>query len=220
MLRKKINVPAGKRLKDQTGLYTYVGPREVVVHSKLKLEATYTDGTAWEYMSDTPKKKIPEAPKKIVFPVFKGFSVDENTDTSKGFSLGTLTATDEDSGETFKYSIVSGFDASSFSIGGANKNELVISNGILNFETKSKYSVKVRVTDSGGNIYDETLTVNVNNLNEKPTGIEVTPVEPKSKSEEKLDVSNESVSPTKISNSSLRTENSTSQRKTPERDKN
>ncbi len=99
------------------------------------------------------------------------FAVDENTDTSSGFSLGTLTATDEDGGETFSYSIAGGVDAAVFSVGGAGSDELMITDGVLDFETKSSYSVIVRVTDSGGNTYDETLTVSVNDLNETPTDI-------------------------------------------------
>jgi len=57
-MAKKIYVPAGKTLKDVKGLYTYVGPREVIKHSKLRLEPTFTDGTPWEYMSDTPVKNV------------------------------------------------------------------------------------------------------------------------------------------------------------------
>ncbi len=99
------------------------------------------------------------------------FAVDENTDTTAGFSLGTLIATDPDSGETFTYSVVGGADAGLFSIGGASSDELILTNGVLDFETKPSYSVTVRVTDSGGLTYDETLTVTVNNLNETPTDI-------------------------------------------------
>ncbi len=99
------------------------------------------------------------------------FAVDENTDTTSGFSVGTLTASDQDSGETFTYSIVGGADAGLFTIGGASSDELILTNGILDFETKPAYSVTVRVTDSGGLTYDETLTVTVNDLNETPTDI-------------------------------------------------
>ncbi len=74
-------------------------------------------------------------------------------------------------GETFSYSIIGGADAASFSIGGAGSDELILTDGVLDFETQSSYSVIVRVTDSGGNTYDETLTVNVNDLNETPTDI-------------------------------------------------
>ena len=96
------------------------------------------------------------------------FSVDENTDTSGGYSVGTLSTTDEDNAETFSYSIVGGADAGVFSIGGAGSDELILSDGTLDFEGQSSYSVTVRVTDGGGNSYDETLTVGVNDLNEAP----------------------------------------------------
>ena len=41
----------------------------------------------------------------------------------------------------------------------------------LDFESQGSYSVIVRVTDSGGLTYDETLTVAVNAFNEAPTAI-------------------------------------------------
>ena len=58
---------------------------------------------------------------------------------------------DPDSGETFSYSIQGGVDAANFSIGGALNDELILTDGVLDFETKSSYTVTVRVTDSGGN---------------------------------------------------------------------
>ena len=79
-------------------------------------------------------------------------------------SVGTLAASDVDVGETFTYTIVGGADASLFSVGGAGSDELILTNGILDFETKPSYSVTVRVTDAGGLTYDETLTVTVNDL--------------------------------------------------------
>ena len=82
-----------------------------------------------------------------------------------------LTATDEDSPETFTYSILAGGDGALFTIGGAGSDELILDDGVLDFETKNSYSVNLRVTDSGLNTYDETLTVNVNDLNETPTDI-------------------------------------------------
>ncbi len=100
------------------------------------------------------------------------FNIDENTDTTGGHSLGSLSATDQDTGETFSYSIQPGGDGALFSIGGAGSNELILDDGVLDFETKPSYTVNVRVTDSGGLTYDETLTVNVNDINESSvTGI-------------------------------------------------
>ncbi len=78
------------------------------------------------------------------------FAVDELVDTSSGYSVGTLTTTDPDVGDTFTYSIVGGADALKFSIGGGSSDELILTDGTLDFETKSSYSVTVRTTDSGG----------------------------------------------------------------------
>ncbi len=99
------------------------------------------------------------------------FSVDENTDTTGGFSLGALTTTDPDSGETFTYAILPGADSALFSIGGAGFDELILDDGLLDAESKASYTVAVQVTDSTSNTYAETLTVTVNDLNESPTDI-------------------------------------------------
>ncbi|TWU36173.1 Cadherin domain protein [Novipirellula artificiosorum] len=90
---------------------------------------------------------------------------DENTDTTLGVSVGTLLATDADAGDTFTWSIVSGADQTKFSIGGSG-DQLVLMDGFLDYESKSSYSVTVRVTDSAGNAFDEALTINVNDLND------------------------------------------------------
>jgi Tfp pilus assembly protein FimT len=94
-----------------------------------------------------------------------GFAVDETTNTTGGYSLGTLSTTDPDSPESFSYSIVGGADAANFSIGGAGLDELVLDDGVLDFASKPSYTVIVRVTDSGANTHDQTITVNVNDLN-------------------------------------------------------
>ena len=95
-------------------------------------------------------------------------AVNENIDTSSGYSIGTLTTTDPDTGDTATYSIVGGVDQASFSIGGAGSDELILTAGILDYETKSSYEVTVRVTDSGSLTYEETFTISVNDLNEAP----------------------------------------------------
>lgn len=101
------------------------------------------------------------------------FNVDENTNTSLGFSFGAVTVTDADSidpTEIVNWSIVPGVgDASLFSIGGLNNDELILNDGVLDFETKSIYTVTVRATDSGGLTYDEQIMVAVDDVNELPT---------------------------------------------------
>ncbi len=91
-------------------------------------------------------------------------SVNENTDTTGGYSVGTLTSTDADGGDSHSYVIVGGADMGVFSIGGAGLDELILTDGTLDFETKNSYEVIVRTTDNGSpNLsYDETLTITVN----------------------------------------------------------
>ena len=95
-------------------------------------------------------------------------SVAENTDTSSGFSVGTLSSTDVDAGEAFGYSVVGGVDAGVFSIGGGSLNELILTDGVLDFESKPSYAVTVRTTDSGGLTHDQALIISVTDQNETP----------------------------------------------------
>ena len=88
-------------------------------------------------------------------------AVPENTDTSSGHSVGSLTTTDEDSGDSASYSIVGGADSAVFNIGGAGSDELILSDGVLDHEAQASYEVTVRVTDGDLNTYDQTFTVTV-----------------------------------------------------------
>ncbi len=90
-------------------------------------------------------------------------SVMENA--TAGTVIGTLAATDADSGETLTYSIV-----------GANTNFEVVGNQLrvrtganLNFEAAPQHTLTVRVTDSANNTRDQLVTINVVNVNEAPT---------------------------------------------------
>jgi hypothetical protein len=89
-------------------------------------------------------------------------SLNDNTDTTTGVEVGTLTATDSDSCDKHSYSIVSSADSAKFSIGGSDADRLILTNGVLTYTNKSSYTVIVRVTDFFGKTYDQTLTVTVN----------------------------------------------------------
>jgi VCBS repeat-containing protein len=87
-----------------------------------------------------------------------------------GTSIGTLTSTDSDAGNTHTYSIVSvdgNTNAAPFSISG---NSLRVANA-LDFETKASYVVRIRTTDQGGLTFEQNLTITVTNVNEAPTAI-------------------------------------------------
>lgn len=83
-------------------------------------------------------------------------------------SVGTLTTTDADAGDTHTYQILSidGDPAGTeFSIGGISSDEL-IQEEPFDYEIKTSYDVAIRTTDSSGVSYDETITIFVNDLND------------------------------------------------------
>ena len=95
-------------------------------------------------------------------------SVAENA--ASGTTVATLGATDIDAGETFTYTLVSGTgdtDNASFAITGSTLSTAAV----FDFETKSSYSVRVRVTDAGGLTFEKEFTITVTNVNEAPTAL-------------------------------------------------
>ena len=100
-------------------------------------------------------------------------SILEKVDTSGGYVVGTLSATDVDTCDKFSFSIVGGADMASFSINPA-ANTLILTAGVLNHITKPSFAVTVRVTDFFGLMFDQPLTVNVLNVNDAPAGTNAT----------------------------------------------
>jgi hypothetical protein len=95
-------------------------------------------------------------------------SVDENAGV--GATIGTLSTTDPDAGDTFTYSLVSGAgsaDNASFTIAG---DQLKAASD-FNFEAKSSYAIRVRSTDRGGAFREETGTITINDVNDAPSDI-------------------------------------------------
>jgi len=95
-------------------------------------------------------------------------SIAENNATNA--TVGTLSSTDPDTGDTHTYTLVSGTgstDNAAFNISG---NSLRAS-AALDFETKSSYSIRIRTTDAGGLSFDKEFTVTITNVNEAPTNI-------------------------------------------------
>ena len=87
-----------------------------------------------------------------------------------GTTIGTLSTTDIDAGQTHIYALVSGMgstDNSSFSIAGSN----LIANFSADFENKSSYSIRLRTTDNLGCTYEQAFTIIVKDVNDAPTGV-------------------------------------------------
>ena len=88
-------------------------------------------------------------------------TIDENVNTAGGSVIGTLSTSDATVCDSHVYSVTGGADAANFSITG---NQLRLDDGVLDFETKSSYSVQVTSTDFYGQTTSQTLTVNVNDI--------------------------------------------------------
>ncbi len=77
-----------------------------------------------------------------------------------GTTVGTLSATDADAGNTFTYSLVAG-------TGSADNGSFTIAGSALKtaasfvYATKNSYSIRVRVTDQGGLTYEKVFTISV-----------------------------------------------------------
>ena len=128
-----------------------------------------SDGTnSFEKQFTITATDVNEAPTNISL---DNSSVAENQPS--GTTVGNFSATDPDAGDTASYSFVSGTgsdDNGSFTITG-NTLKTAAS---FDFETKSSYSIRVAVTDSGSLTYEKQFTISVTNVNEDPTAVDDT----------------------------------------------
>jgi Nidogen-like/CARDB/Cadherin domain len=88
-------------------------------------------------------------------------SVDENS--ANATVIGTLSTTDPDATDSHVYTLLD--DASGrFAING---NQLVVANGaLLDYENISSHNITIRARDTGNLTYDQTFTININNVPE------------------------------------------------------
>lgn len=99
-------------------------------------------------------------------------SINENVIANT--TVGTLATTDPDLGNTFTYTVVSVDGDTTSTAFNINGNSLRITNS-PDYETKNSYSVRIRTTDQGGLYYKKTFTITINDRNETPTDITLTP---------------------------------------------
>ncbi|MFB6456848.1 cadherin domain-containing protein [Chitinophaga sp. Hz27] len=97
-------------------------------------------------------------------------SIAENKPT--GTVIGSFSATDPDAGSSFTYTLVAGNgsnDNNAFTISGNNLQAAAS----FDFETKSQYTIRVRVTDNGGLSLENIFIINVTDINEAPTNLTI-----------------------------------------------
>ena len=85
--------------------------------------------------------------------------------------VGTLSATDVDSGDSFTFSLLD--DAGGrFKLSQTGAQLLVDNGNLLDFETNTSHTVTVQVTDSGGLSFTQDVDISINDVNEDPIRFE------------------------------------------------
>lgn len=92
-----------------------------------------------------------------------------------GTSVGLFSATDDDVGQSYTYTLITGTgdaDNDAFSISG---NELTIDEDV-DYETQTSYSIRVEVTDDAGGEYDQVLVISVVDIDDtSPVVVSLSP---------------------------------------------
>ncbi|WP_109832643.1 BspA family leucine-rich repeat surface protein [Reichenbachiella versicolor] len=99
-------------------------------------------------------------------------SIDENKSINS--TVGKFSSTDPDTGDKHTYTLVTGTgstDNASFKIVGDELQTLAV----FDHETKSSYSIRVKSIDDGtGNLsFEKVFTININDVNDKPSDISI-----------------------------------------------
>ncbi len=96
-------------------------------------------------------------------------TVDENQPA--GTAVGTLTATDPDSGDSHTFNLVAGAGDSGnvyFSIAGGTLQTAAM----FDYETQTSYSIRVQTSDGNGGTYEEVFTIFVQDLDDDPPDVD------------------------------------------------
>ena len=86
-----------------------------------------------------------------------------------GTVVGTVAAYDLEAGAILSYSLTGDVTGGRFAIN-ASTGAITVA-GSLNFEGTSAWPVTVRAADQYGHVFDKAFTINVTDVNERPTGI-------------------------------------------------
>ena len=96
---------------------------------------------------------------------YYSFSVPE--DTAEGASVGAVSATDPDEGDTLSYSITAGNEDGKFAIN-SSTGEITVA-GALDYETAPSYTLTVQAGDGTGGSATAWVTVTVTDVEESPS---------------------------------------------------
>ncbi|MHC4996542.1 MAG: cadherin domain-containing protein, partial [Planctomycetota bacterium] len=111
-------------------------------------------GIAWTLAEDNSPPQIAD----------QSFTIDENS--TLGYEVGTVVATDPDVGDSLTYAITGGNGSGAFAID--DNGLLTVANGgPIDFEQNPSFALTVEVTDTAGVSGSATVTVDLNDLNDE-----------------------------------------------------
>ncbi len=93
-------------------------------------------------------------------------SVNENA--SDDTSIDVIIAEDLNTADTHNFTITSQEHTGAFSIGSTSGEITVADASQLDYETDSSHNITIEATDSGGLTYSETISIDIQNINEAP----------------------------------------------------
>ncbi|MDQ5826753.1 MAG: cadherin domain-containing protein [Chloroflexota bacterium] len=131
----------------------------------IRVQTNDGKGGIYEKQFTITATNVNEAPTDIAL---SNSSVAENQ--AAGTTVGNLSTTDPDAGNTHTYALVAGAgdaDNASFQVAGAALQTAAS----FNYEGKSSYTVRVRSTDAGGLNTEKAFSISVTDVNEAPTDI-------------------------------------------------
>jgi ELWxxDGT repeat protein len=131
----------------------------------IRVRSTDQGGLFFEKVFTITVTNVNETPTDIAL---SSTSIAENAGANA--TVGNLSTTDPDAGNTFTYALIAGTgdtDNAAFNISGSTLR----ATNSFDFETKSSYTIRVRSTDQGGLSTDQTFTITVTNVNESPTDL-------------------------------------------------
>ena len=104
-------------------------------------------------------------------PVASDFTTALDENLAAGAIVGTIAASDIDTGDTLSYAIASGDPNGLFAI---DTNGQITTTAPLDFETAASHALTITVSDSGGLTDTVTANISVNDVNEAPTASNLT----------------------------------------------
>ena len=139
---------------------------EAATSHDITVEVTDSAGNTYDETFTVNLTNVNEGPSDLTWSGSN--SISENA--ANGTTIGIVGASDPDAGESFSYQLTDDADGR-FSVDPSTGEITVADGSKLDFEAATSHDITVQVTDSAGNTYDETFTVNLTNVNEGPSDL-------------------------------------------------